>query len=76
VTHHDIQLHYISTILQVVDIFTKCHIASQFHYLHLKLKVAHQYVRGGVKLTKNTRLFEKTQDSPSLSQASLRSNIN
>lgn len=62
VTNRDIQLHYISTIEHVSNIFTKGQTASRFNYLLFKLKVVPPIsLLGGVKLIEDTCLSEKTQ---------------
>lgn len=50
VANRDIQLHYLSTLDQVADIFTKGHTADQFCFLRAKLKVVPPFsLQGGVK---------------------------
>jgi hypothetical protein len=50
VANRDIQLHHLSTLEQLADIFTKGHTADRFCYLRDKLKVVPPLsLRGGVK---------------------------
>jgi hypothetical protein len=50
VANRDIQLHHLSTLEQLADIFTKGHTADRFCYLRHKLKVVPPLsLRGGVK---------------------------
>jgi len=57
VANHDIQLHHLSTLEQLADIFTKGHTADRFCFLRDKLRIVPPLsLRGGVK--------EKNQDDP------------
>ena len=50
VLNRDIQIHHLSTLEQVVDIFTKGHTATRFYFLRNKLMVLPPIsLQGGVK---------------------------
>jgi hypothetical protein len=50
VANRDLQLHYLSTLEQIADLFTKGHTANRFCYLRDKLRVVPPLsLRGGVK---------------------------
>jgi hypothetical protein len=56
VANKDIQLHHLSTLEQLADIFTKGHTADRFCYLRDKLEVVPPLsLRGGVKDNSQTQ---------------------
>jgi len=57
VANRDIRLHYVSTIDQLADIFTKGHSADQLCFLRAKLKVIPPLnLRGGVEENQNQKM--------------------